>query len=156
MAKSNQQGTNKTIENRIDVSGTPEQVWQAIATGPGITCWFMPAEIEEREGGTVGFDMGSGMAPSGIVRVWDPPRRLAYEEQWTDYDGREIGKLASEFTVEARSGGTCVVRLVSNLFTTTGDWDKELDDLHKGWQTYFENLRLYLADFPASAARRSW
>jgi hypothetical protein len=34
------------------------------------------------------------------------------------------------------------------LFTTTGDWDKELDDLHKGWDDYLENLRLYLAHFP--------
>jgi uncharacterized protein YndB with AHSA1/START domain len=136
----------QTIENTIEVTGTPEQVWQAIATGPGIACWFMPAEIEEREGGTVSFDMGSGMAPSGTVKVWDPPRRLLYEEDWTGYDGASVGKLASEFTVEARSGA-CVVRLVSNLFTTSGDWDKELDDLHKGWNSYFENLRLYLADF---------
>jgi uncharacterized protein YndB with AHSA1/START domain len=149
MTKSIQEGSKlRTIENAIEVSGSPEQVWQAIATGPGITCWFMPAEVEEREGGTVSFDMGPGMAASGVVRAWDPPRRLAYEEDWTGYDGASIGKLASEFTVEARAGGTCVVRLVSNLFTSTGDWDKELDDLHKGWNDYFENLRLYLAHFP--------
>ena len=149
MTQSKQESSKlRTIENTIEVSGSPEQVWQAIATGHGITCWFMPAEVEEREGGTVSFDMGSGMAASGVVRVWDPPRRLAYEEDWTGYDGAAVGKLASEFTVEARSGGTCVVRLVSNLFTSTGDWDKELDDLHKGWKDYFENLRLYLAHFP--------
>jgi uncharacterized protein YndB with AHSA1/START domain len=149
MTKPNQQSPKqRTIENAIEVSGTPEEVWQAIATGPGITSWFMPAEVEEREGGTVAFDMGTGMAASGVVRVWDPPRRIAYEEQWTDYGGSAIGTLASEFAVEARAGGTCVVRLVSNLFTSSGDWDKELDDLHKGWNTYFENLRLYRANFP--------
>lgn len=149
MTKPNDDGSKvRTIENSIEVPGTPEQVWQAIATGPGIACWFMPAEVAEREGGTVAFDMGSGMAPSGKVKTWDPPRRLAYEEDWTGYDGESVGKLASEFTVEARSGGRCVVRLVSNLFTSRGDWDKELDDLHKGWATYFENLRLYLAHFP--------
>ena len=137
----------RTIENSIEVPGSPEQVWRAIASGPGISCWFMPAELAEHEGGSVAFDMGSGMAASGVVTKWDPPRRLAYEEEWTGYDGASIGKLASEFTVEPRGGGTCVVRLVSNLFTSTGDWDEELDDLHKGWNTYFEVLRLYLVHF---------
>ena len=33
-------------EKEIEVPGTPEQVWEAIATGPGITAWFMPAEVD--------------------------------------------------------------------------------------------------------------
>ena len=28
----------------------PEQVWEAIATGNGLTAWFMPTEVEERMG----------------------------------------------------------------------------------------------------------
>ncbi len=41
----------RSIELEIEVPGTPEEVWRAIATGPGITSWYVPHEVEEREGG---------------------------------------------------------------------------------------------------------
>ena len=35
---------------------SPEQVWAAIATGPGIDSWFMGRnEVEPREGGGASF-----------------------------------------------------------------------------------------------------
>jgi uncharacterized protein YndB with AHSA1/START domain len=42
-----------SFENTVEVPGTPEQVWEAIATGPGTEAWFVPAEIEGRVGGRV-------------------------------------------------------------------------------------------------------
>ena len=33
----------------VEVPGTPEQVWEAIATGPGISAWFMPADVDRRQ-----------------------------------------------------------------------------------------------------------
>ena len=37
---------------RDHVHATPEEVWQAIATGPGIDSWFMGRnEVEPGEGG---------------------------------------------------------------------------------------------------------
>ena len=41
----------RSIELEIEVVGTPEEVWQAIATGPGISSWYVPHTVEEREGG---------------------------------------------------------------------------------------------------------
>ena len=38
------------IQVEAEVPGTPEQVWKAIATGPGISAWFVPSKVEEREG----------------------------------------------------------------------------------------------------------
>ena len=32
--------TARLVDVQIEVPGTPEQVWEAIATGPGIACWF--------------------------------------------------------------------------------------------------------------------
>jgi uncharacterized protein YndB with AHSA1/START domain len=142
----------RSIEVEIEVPGTPEQVWEAIATGPGVTAWFSPTEIEEREGGAVSFDMGSGMEPSGVITTWDPPRRYVYEEAWKAGDeGKEV-PLATEWLVEARSGGTCVVRVVSSAFASGGDWDRELESMHEGWTVYLENLRLYLTHFPGQHA----
>jgi uncharacterized protein YndB with AHSA1/START domain len=99
----------RRFELEVEVPGTPEQVWEAIATGAGTECWFIPAEIDEREGGTVSLDIGSGMAEAGVVTAWDRPRRFAYEEQWEAPEGGSE-RIATEFLVEARAGGTCVVR----------------------------------------------
>jgi uncharacterized protein YndB with AHSA1/START domain len=139
--------TTRSLELEVEVPGTPEQVWQAIATGPGITAWFSPAEVEERAGGRVGFDIGDGLDWGGVVTAWEPPRRFEYVEDWQSSEGGPTGQLASEWLVEARSGGTCVVRLVST-FTGSGDWDRELEGMRDGWETYFRVLRLYMMHFP--------
>ena len=40
--------------------GTPEEVWHAIATGPGITAWFVPTEVDERERRPLELTFGPG------------------------------------------------------------------------------------------------
>ena len=72
------------------------------------------------------LDIGTGMADAGVVTGWDPPHRFAYDEQW---EGEVEGKLATEFLVEAQSGGTCIVRLVCTVHATGGDWTDMLDNL---------------------------
>jgi uncharacterized protein YndB with AHSA1/START domain len=136
----------RAIELEVEVPGTPEQVWDAIATGPGITAWFVPAEVDKREGGKVSLDiMGKGMEESGDVTAWDPPRRFVYEEPFG------TARLATEWLVEARSGGTCVVRLVNSLFGSDEDWADQLEDLREGWGAYLHNLRLYMSRFPGKS-----
>lgn len=135
----------RSAEVSVEVAGTPEEAWDAIATGPGITAWFVPAEVEEREGGAVSLDVGTGMGPAGTVTGWDPPRRFAYEEAWPALDGEPAGRLATEFHVEARGGGTCVVRIVSSVVASSEAWDTELDNLNEGWRSYLRNLALYMS-----------
>jgi uncharacterized protein YndB with AHSA1/START domain len=137
----------RSIELEVEVPGTPEQVWEAIATGPGITAWFVPAQVEERDGGSLSLDiMGEGMEASGVVTAWDPPRRFVYEEE-DPFGADPPARLATEWLVEARSGGTCVVRLVNSLFASGEDWDDQLDDLREGWGAYLHNLRVYMTHF---------
>jgi uncharacterized protein YndB with AHSA1/START domain len=136
-----------SIEVEVEVPGTPEQVWEAIATGPGIAAWFVPAEVEPREGGAISYDMGGGMEASGVVTAWEPPSRFAGEEEWQPDAERPAARLATEFLVEARSGGTCVVRLVTSLFASGGDWNDELESMREGWGMFLNNLRLYLTHF---------
>jgi uncharacterized protein YndB with AHSA1/START domain len=57
------------IRREVELPATPEQVWEAIATGPGNAAWLFPAEVEPGEGGT-------GIGGSGVT-VWDPPRHFA-------------------------------------------------------------------------------
>jgi uncharacterized protein YndB with AHSA1/START domain len=142
----------RSVQVEVEVPGTPEEVWQAIATGPGISSWFVPAKFEEQGGKPVAvkLNFGPGMETRSVVTAWDPPRMFAAQgEGWGGSP-----PIADEWSVEARGGGICVVRVVHSLFASKDDWDKQLDSLEQGWPTYFRILRRYLADFkgmPCSA-----
>jgi uncharacterized protein YndB with AHSA1/START domain len=136
--------SDRTIEHEIVVPGTPEQVWNAIATGQGITGWFVPAKVDERVGGTFELDFGPGMgAATGQVTVWEPLARFAHQGS-----GAAGSPLAYEWQVEARGGGTCLVRLVTSGFLTEADWQTEYDSTSEGWKLFLNNLQLYLTHFP--------
>src|SRR6516165_3121096 len=136
----------RSIQVEVEVPGTPEEVWQAIATGPGISAWFVPAEFEERDGKPVAATLkfGPGMESHSVVTAWDPPRMITRVA-----DGWAPGSppIATEFTIEARAGGVCVVRVVNSLFASTDDWDKQLEGAESGWPGIFRILRSYLTHF---------
>jgi uncharacterized protein YndB with AHSA1/START domain len=148
------------MELTFEMPGTPAQVWDAIATANGITAWMMPTDMEEREGGAVAFHMGE-TASEGTITGWEPPRRIVYEEpDWAALGGHEgevVTPLVTEFLVEAQSGGTCLLRVVSSAFGTGADWEQEFfDEMVKGWTPMFEHLRLYLTDFPGQRVTSLW
>src|SRR5262249_14167558 len=60
----------------------------------------------------------------------------------------ELGKVATEWVVEARAGGTCVVRVVHRWFASTDDWDAQFERHTYGWLSFFRILRVYLTHFP--------
>src|SRR5437762_13045812 len=135
----------RSVQVEVEVPGTPEEVWQAIATGPGISSWFVPTEFEERDGRPVAvtLNFGPGMESRSVVTAWDPPRMFAAQgEGWGGSP-----PIADEWTVEARAGGVCVVRVVNSLFASTDDWDKQLDGAESGWPGAFRILRIYLTHF---------
>jgi uncharacterized protein YndB with AHSA1/START domain len=133
----------RTIDLEVEVPGTPEEVWAAIATGPGISAWFVPAEVDPHEGGKLNLDFGAMGKDSSVVTAWDPPRRWA--TAWPEW-GSEQGS-AFELLVEARDGGSCVVRLVHSGFGAGAEWDDELDQTTRGWAAFLQNLRIYLERF---------
>ena len=136
----------RSVQVEVEVPGTPEEVWQAIATGPGISSWFVLTEFEERDGKPVAvtLNFGPGMESRSAVTVWDPPRRFGAEAPgWAP--GSPI--IADEWSVEARGGGICVVRVVHSLFASTDDWDNQLEGTESGWPAYFRILRIYLTHF---------
>ena len=135
----------RSVEVEVEVPGTPEEVWQAIATGPGISSWFVPTEFEERDGKPVAvtLNFGPGMESRAVVTAWDPPRMFAAQgEGWGGSP-----PIADQWTVEARAGGTCIVRVVHSLFASTDDWDNQLEGTESGWPGFFRILRLYLTHF---------
>lgn len=136
----------RSIQVEVEVPGTPEQVWQAIATGPGISAWFAPAAFEERDGRPIALTMtmAPGMESRSVVTAWDAPRAFTSEAAGWFPDSPPV---ATEWSVEARSGGVCVVRVVQSLFASTDSWDDQLIGTEAGIPGAFRILRLYLAHF---------
>lgn len=141
----------RSVEVEVEVPGTPEQVWQAIATGPGVSSWFVPTELEAGEDGTpvkIVSNFGPGMESVARVTDWEPPHRFAAE---SDDLGPNAPPVATEWIVEARSGGVCVVRVVHSLFASSEEWDDQLAGWESGWPAFFRILRLYLTHFPGQS-----
>ena len=137
----------RSVQVEVELPGTPEEVWQAIATGPGVSSWFVPTEIEQGLDGRPArmvMHMGLGMDSAASITAWEPPRRFSAEsEGWMP----GMPPLMTEWTVEARAGGTCLVRVVHSLFASTDDWDNQLEGTETGWPNFFRILRLYLEHF---------
>lgn len=133
----------RSVQAETEVPGSPEQVWQAIASGPGISSWFVPTKLDGRVGGTTTSEFGPGMDSAATITAWEPPRRFVAESE----GGPGPGKVATEWTVEAKAGGTCTVRVVHSWFASTDDWDGQFEGHTYGWLSFFKILRLYLRHF---------
>lgn len=136
----------RSVQVEFELPGTPEDVWQALATGPGISSWFVPTDIDERDGKpvAVNYHFGPGMEIHSAVTAYDAPRTFAQQGE-----GMTPGSppIATEWHIEARAGGTCIVRVVHSLFASTDDWDNQLESAVGGWAGFLSILRLYLAHF---------
>ncbi|HEY4321011.1 MAG TPA: SRPBCC domain-containing protein [Gemmatimonadales bacterium] len=141
----------RSMQVEFEVPGTPDEVWNAIGTAPGISAWFVPTTFEEQNGKPVALTIhfGPGIEPRSAVTAYDPPRMYA-----TQADGWMPGSppIASEWTVEAKGGGVCVVRIVQSLFASSADWDDQLEAAKGGFASFLEILRIYLTHFRGQAA----
>ena len=136
----------RSVQVEFEAPGTPEEVWQALATGPGISSWFVPTEVDERDGKpvAVNYQFGPGIEIRSVVTAWDPPRIFAQEaDGWSP----DSPPMASEWSIEARGGGICIVRIVHSLFASTDDWDNQLEGAASGWSGFLSILRIYLTHF---------
>jgi uncharacterized protein YndB with AHSA1/START domain len=128
----------------VTVIATPEQVWEAIATGPGVDSWFMGRnEIEPAVGGKTSMTMPGLEEMGGTVTAWEPPSRFAMVSD-TAPDG---SFHAFEYLVEGRAGGSSVVRVVHHGILSAEGWEMEFDALRKGDPLYFNTIATYLEHF---------
>lgn len=136
------------VRREVELAASPEQVWEAIATGPGIDSWFIGrSEVEPGEGGTVRTAFGQ-YTPESSVTAWEPLRRFAYRTGEAE-GGRFI---AYEFLIEGRGGGSTVLRTVTSGFLPGDDWEAEYDAMTKGEEMFFRTLVEYLTRFAGRTA----
>lgn len=132
------------VASEVTVDAAPEQVWEAIATGPGIDSWFMGRnEVEPGEGGVIRTAI-AGLVEESRITAWDPPRRLAYRSE----EGEDGTFHAFEFLIEGRERGSTVVRMVHHGVLGGDDWEAEYDGLSEGDPIYLGKLAAYLTHFP--------
>ncbi|MEU7905408.1 SRPBCC domain-containing protein [Actinoplanes sp. NPDC049118] len=138
----------KDFETRLDaeVPATPGQVWDAIATGPGISSWFVGST--EVDGATVRTSFGDGWIPAGTITASDAPHRFAYRTATGD-DGRFV---AYEYLIEGRDRASTVLRTVTSGFLPGEDWADEFEAMRYGTELFFRTLLEYLRWFPGRTA----
>lgn len=132
------------VDKQIELPASPDEVWAAIATGPGVDSWFMGrTEIEPYEGGRTRMTMG-GVTSEATVTAWEPGRRFAFRSEESPDDGTF---MAFEYLIEGRAGGSTVLRLVHSGILGD-DWDDQYDALDIGDFMYLRKLAAYLKHFP--------
>jgi uncharacterized protein YndB with AHSA1/START domain len=142
-------GSNFEVSLETTINASPEEVWQAIATGPGLDSWFMGRNtVEPREGGTATMAMGDMFTAESTVVAWDPPRRIKTESA----TGEDGSFMAMEYLVEGRDQGSTVVRLVHSGFLPGDNWGEEYDALRKGNPLYLASLKQYVEHFSGRTA----
>lgn len=133
-------GKSFEVEDVAEVPATPEQVWDAIATGPGIDSWFMGAN--DVRDGVVTMAFGE-YQPTSRVTAWEPPNRFAHDSG-EEPDGRF---MAYEFLVRGTRSGSAVVRVVTSGFLPGEDWADEFEAMSHGGSLFFRTLATYLTHF---------
>jgi uncharacterized protein YndB with AHSA1/START domain len=126
--------------HEAEVPAGPDEVWAAIATGPGIDSWFMGRN--EVTADTVRTVFGE-YTPELKVTGRDPAHRFAYGSARAP-DGRFI---AYEFLIEGRAGGSTVLRTVTSGFLPGDDWADEFEAMTLGGELHFRTLVEYLTYF---------
>jgi hypothetical protein len=131
------------IRQESELPATPEQVWEAVATGAGTLGWLFPMEIEPRVGGVV------SRGPS-TVTVWDPPRRFACR-----YEIEEGFSAVLEYLIEPHDSGNTILRTVIRRMycgMVGNDWEARIDSVSKHVEFYQHTLGQYLRYFSGRTA----
>ena len=134
------------VSVEVRVSGTPAEVWDAIATGPGISSWFVDTDFESVDGmpRRMRNDFGPGMQSVSEITSWDPPR--AFTSNSADL-GADAPLVHTKWSVEPSADGGCTVRVDHAVRTDRRDWDAHLAAWEGGWPAFFHLLQLRLEHF---------
>ena len=137
------------VRGEIAVDATPDQVWAAIASGPGVDSWLMGRTEIDSDSKTSTFEM-FGDTSTAAITAWEPGHRFATQEE-KKADGTF---MAFDWLIEARDGGGAVVRFVHSGMLGD-DWEAEYNGLSVGDQAYLSKLGVYLEHFAPRTARQS-
>jgi hypothetical protein len=132
---------NRTFElhRTVELNATPDQIWQAVATGAGQQAWMFPTggEIPSAVGETI---MGH------VVEAFDPPHHFRVH-----LDGENGFFNTLEYVIEGRDGSTTVLHYLHSGVITE-DWDHQYDAVDQHTDFYLHTLGQYLSHFAGRPA----
>lgn len=137
------------VRDEFTVDAPPEQVWEAITSGPAVDSWLMGRTEIDSDNKTCSFAM-FGQVSTGSITAWEPGHRYAWQEDAAP-DGRFT---AAEWLIESRDGGGAVVRYVRSELLGE-DWEAEYNALSAGHRAYMTKLAVYLTHFAPRTATHS-
>jgi hypothetical protein len=121
------------IAREVLIQATPEQLWETIATEAGLAAWFFPSPVDP---------------DSEMVASWEPGQRLVIRTP----PGPDGSLHAFEYLIEARDGGSTVLRFVHSG-VTGDDWNDEYQAVTSGgWDMYLYTLAQYHRHFSGQPA----
>ena len=134
------------VEAKVLVKASPERVWEALASGPGLDGWFTTgASVDARPGGRLAFrwerwgpDEFTGTYEGTVVEA-EAERRFVFH--WP-VDARTCDTTV-EIDLEARSGAT-LVRLVEHGFEEGPAGLREMLNRSCGWGEALALMKLFL------------
>lgn len=107
----------------VVLPGSPEEVWEAVATAAGNSAWLFPNEISAED-----------------ATVWDPPDRFANRTEQGEWFN------ALEYEIESADGSHTTLRYAhSGIFTE--NWDTQYDAVQQHTDFYLHTLGQYLEHF---------
>ena len=116
------------ISREVELPGTPDAVFQAVATGEGNASWLFPTEGGE-----------------GVVTA-DPPNRFTVRAEGP---GGWFNQL--DYRIEAHGNGALLRYVHSGVFDAEG-WDDQYDAVNSHTDFYLHTLGEYLAHFSPRTA----
>ena len=145
-------GTGKRwVEMEFVVPGTPEQVWQAMATGPA-TRRGSPRPRSKSGSAAVPLRFRPGRDLSGEVTTWEPPHRFGYVEATGAKEHRRLRPRSRSAAV-----GRQVRRAHSSLaLHASDDWDNQMEGFESGWPGFSRSCGSISRILLACRPPRSW
>ena len=160
------------LTRKIVLDATAAEVWDKIATGPGLSTWWVPHEVVPRKGGVARADFGGGTIAEGRIHTYDPGRRIIYGGEAASQDvGGEPKTLDQSPTLEFwinEDGGDpedfvdAPFRGIGDVrghrrrpgssrtllnFRQNGFVEEGQEVYEEGWDFYFYNLTQYFTHF---------
>jgi uncharacterized protein YndB with AHSA1/START domain len=134
------------IERTLELTHSPERVWQALTTAEGLGTWFgNTAEVDPRVGGQIKLGWTSGDSASLTIQRLEPPRVFAYT--WSIYglDGSDPRRTYVEFRLEPTGAGTTLTVVETGFAQLTEDeHGKAFAGNTDGWRNELGELVAYL------------
>jgi len=129
--------------HRVDVSATPEKVWQAITQVDHLRKWCSPtADIKAKPGGLFRASVDRVIELEAHIDIFEPRRRLRLIYLPTKALPHTEDAIVDDFILDPVAEGT-IVRLLGSGIPATQDWDPHYKRLRVGWQAAMTRLKVF-------------